>query len=208
MAQHKRSTLACIANFQKAHAPVPLEVVDQVHAEVEIIAGGPLGIEKEKIWLQDADEHCDYNHGGDLCKFSDTSSVVGLDCEDEPELKGKEEGLFNGILSGGMSKWVQKEKEIQASWKRPQHYTKKSDTTAWRNRKKGKNNGNLITPSHRSCSGWPEVTRRYRNVLNFMYILLLASVQKNKLANPEIFQCEAGLDKGVAVLVGFSCRLP
>ena len=44
-----------------------------------------------------------------------------------------------------------------------------------------------------------------------MYILLLASVQKKILANLEVepnFQCEAGLDKGVAVLVGFSCRLP
>ena len=130
MGQHKRSTLACIANFQKVHAPVPLEVVDWVHAEVEIIVSKPLGIEKEKIWLQDAHEHCDYNHGGELCEFSDTSSVICLDCEDKPEPKGKEKDLFNDILFGGMSKWVQKEKEIQASWKCPQNYTRKLNTTA------------------------------------------------------------------------------
>ena len=147
MGRHKRSTLARIANFQKVHAPVPLEVVDRAHAEVEIIVSEPLGIEKEKIWLQDAHEHCDYNHGGDLCEFSDTSSVICLDCEDKPELKGKEKDIFNDILFGGMSKWVQKEKEIQASRKRPRNYTRKSNTTAWRNRRKGEKNGNLITDS-------------------------------------------------------------
>ena len=119
MGQHKRSTLAHIANFQKVYAPVPPEVVDWVHAVVEIIASKPLGTEKEKIWLEDADEQCDYNHGGDLCKFSDTSLVICLDCEDEPEPMDKEEGLFNAILFDGMSNWVQKEKEIQASWKCP-----------------------------------------------------------------------------------------
>ena len=145
MGRHKRSTLARIANFQKIYAPAPLEVVDRVHAAGEIIASKPLGTEKEKIWLEDADEQCDYNHGGDLCEFSDTSSVICLDCGDEPEPTDKEEGLFNAILFDGMSNWVQKEKEIQASRKHPRHYTRKSRTTAWRNRKRGEKNGNLIT---------------------------------------------------------------